>query len=341
MKIVSSEEKGALPRYPRVTMVIGVVSVLLGVLLLLPGLRSVQVILDRKTGTAEGMTYTWGLHLSLAPRYEVWAKEWLGSKRGEVLTLDDISGTEWPLFGSVFFLEATEALQAQWKTAGGKTEPMSYARDAVEAATALVLSPSSATWVKRHWGENYLDQENAFYRMLLVRAIVAHHHLTGSVEHLEMLRGQVDGLMREIDASPAGLLDDYPHQCYPSDIAATVAAIRRASAILGIESTAFVSRAIRGFTGDNVGRLGLPPYYALRETGQPYDDSRGCSNSYLLLSTPVAWPEQAAKWYGIYEKHFWQWNWLSAGWREFPHDRGNWLCRNGVWNRCGENEWPL
>jgi len=302
---------------------VGILGIIAGITLMLPGLRLVQVIADPGTGSAHGMGYAWTLHQNLSPRYETWARWWLEQKRGEVLSIDNIAGTEWPLFGSVFFLEATESLQSRWKAAG-ETEPLAYGRGAVEAATDLVLHPSSAAWVKQHWGENYLTHENAFYRMLVIRAIIAHHHITGSTAHVDLLRSQVEGLVREIDASPAGLLDDYPNQCFPGDIAATIAAIRRAGPILGADYDAFIARSLRGFTGKNAGKLGLPPYFAVRKTGLPMDDSRGCSNSYLLISTPVAWPAQAKDWYELYEKHFWQNDWLTAGWREFPHGGENW-----------------
>ena len=46
--------------------------------------------------------------------------------------------------------------------------------------------------------------------------------------------------------------------------------------------------------------------------------SRGCGNSYVSLSAPELWPEQARTWYDLYTKHFWQEVWTGAGFREFP-----------------------
>jgi hypothetical protein len=45
----------------------------------------------------------WQLHQALSPRYEKWAKERLTSGRAVQLATADISGTEWPLFGSAFY----------------------------------------------------------------------------------------------------------------------------------------------------------------------------------------------------------------------------------------------
>ena len=130
---------------------------------------------------------------------------------------------------------ATENLQQTWEKdpSFSRIAPRYYARDAVEAATDLVLDTSQAAWVKKHWGEDrYLATENVFYRMLIISAMTAHHNLTGSDKHLPLLRQQVTGLANELDASPHGLLDDYPGQCYPTDVVAAIAAIRRADDIL-------------------------------------------------------------------------------------------------------------
>ncbi len=164
----------------------------------------------------------------LAPKYERWARERVASGRAAALSTEDVSGTEWPVFGSVFFLWATEELQAAWDddpSLAGQA-PKVTARGAIDAARDLVLDPSHGGWVRRHWGATYLRRENVFYRALLIAAITSHNRLTGSSGHLERLRTQVEGLTAELDASPHGLLDDYPGECYPGDILATIAIIR-------------------------------------------------------------------------------------------------------------------
>jgi len=60
------------------------------------------------------------------------------------------------------------------------------------------------------------------------RRITSHARLTGSQDHLDMLRDQMDSLSHELDASPWGLLDDYPDECYPIDVFAATYLIRRA-----------------------------------------------------------------------------------------------------------------
>src|SRR5207248_1780982 len=92
----------------------------------------------------------WRLHRALSPKLERWAENRLKSGRAEELTTHDISGTEWPLFGAVFYLWATESLQADWDTAHlpDAIAPNIYARGAIDAATRLVVDPSQANWVK-------------------------------------------------------------------------------------------------------------------------------------------------------------------------------------------------
>ena len=157
------------------------------------------------------------LHYSLTPRYARWATERTGSQRAAKLSISNVSGTEWPLYGSVFYLWAEEALQAEWERDHSlfPEEPRVFARSAIEAAARLVADPSHAGWVKKYWGDRYLERENVFYRMLLISALASHRRLTGSDEFMPLLRSQTDGLAAELNASRFGLLDDYPGQCYP------------------------------------------------------------------------------------------------------------------------------
>ncbi len=261
----------------------------------------------------------WKLHRGLSPKYARWAQKRLASQRGLELSTSDISGTEWPLFGSVFYLWATEALQDDWaKRRSASIAPKIYAREAIEAATDLVMDPKQAGWVRKHWGEDYLKRENLFYRMLLISALTSHARLTGETRHLDFLREQVDGLSTELAGSPFGLLEDYPAECYPGDVLTAIAMIRKADQVLGTDHSAFTTNAIRGFQGPLLDSLGLVPYSGSARQGKAIDGSRGCGNSYVALFSPGIWPEQAKKWYELYEQHFWQERNGMAGFREFP-----------------------
>jgi hypothetical protein len=277
-----------------------------------PGLRSGQV---------PRFAFRW--HRALSPKYEKWARARIRSGQAVQLTTTDISGTEWPLFGSVFYLWATEALEEAARGEAGlrRVPPSVYARGAIEAAAALVADPNHAGWVKEHWGEKYLEKENLFYRMLLISALSSHQRLLGDAKYEEFLRRQVESLAGELDASPYGLLDDYPGQCYPVDIVPAIAAIRRADDVLGTDRSAFAARAVRGF---QEGRLdehtGLPAYVVSSKTGRAGDSARGVGLSFMLIWAPQLWPQTASDWYGAYERQFWQEGFWLAGFREFPHD---------------------
>ena len=292
------------------------------VIFLAPVFLVVGDLRDPALGAAEIPKAAWRLHRALTPRLERWANARLKSGRARELTTDNISGTEWPLFGAVFYLWATESLQDAWtsKPSLAPVAPKDYAAGAISAAARLVIDPAQAHWVRLHWGSNYLSTENVFYRMLVISALTSHARLTGDRQHLPQLREQVETLSAELDRSPYGLLDDYPHECYPGDVLTAIAMVRRADVVLGTDHSAFVQRALRGFQDGRLSPNGLVPYSADARTGRPLVPSRGCGNSYVSLCAPEIWPEPARLWYDGYARHFWQETWLGAGFREFPKE---------------------
>jgi hypothetical protein len=293
---------------------------LVAVVFLAPAAIVIHDLTDSKIRTGGIPHAAWMLHRKLSPKYANWARQRMASNRGLKLSKSDISGTEWPLFGSVFFLWATEALQDDWdENQLSFVAPKVYAKEAIEAAKELVIDPKQAGWVKQHWGENYLKHENAFYRMLVISALTSHARLTGDKQHLDLLRDQVESLSAEITASPHGLLEDYPSECYPDDVLTAIAMIRKADQVLSTDHSAFCAQAIRGFQGRLVDGWGLVPYDADARNGT-VGMSRGCGNSYVSLFSPGIWPEQAKKWYELYEQHFWQERKGMAGFREFPKE---------------------
>src|SRR4030042_516987 len=141
------------------------------------------------------------------------------------------------------------------------SSPRSYAQRAISAAAALITDPNHATWVREHWGDNYLTKENLFYRMLLISGLTSYQKLLSDRKYEDLLRSQVESLASELAESPYGLLDDYPGQCYPVDVLPAIAAIRRADAVLGTNHSEFAARAIRGFEGTRLDDdTGLPAY---------------------------------------------------------------------------------
>ncbi len=303
----------------RLVTVNGVVAVALtAYFLVAPPVRSAISLTDAALRGPGVPAFAWRLHERLAPRYAAWASARVEAKRAADDNAD-VAGTEWPLFGSVFYLWAIENLQADWAAGShdGHLEPKVVAHDAIVAASELVVDPSQATWVRHHWGPNYLHEQNVFYRMLLIAALTSRAKLLNDGAHLDLLRDQVESLAAELDASPHGMLADYPGETYPGDVMAAVMCIRRADAVLGTDHAAFAARAERAFTGHTLTELGLPPFRANQDTGEPLQPARGSGNSYVTLLAPELWPGTARAWFDTYDAHFFQARWLAVGFREY------------------------
>ncbi|MCP5100696.1 MAG: hypothetical protein GY943_34540, partial [Chloroflexi bacterium] len=258
----------------------------------------------------------------LSENYELWARERVVSSRATQLNVNNISGTEWPIFSSVYYLWATEALQPAWEDDPSLAPelPTDHAQRAIDTAVSLIADPNHAAWVEQHWGDDYLTQENLFYRMLLISGLTSYQNLTEDVQYEPLLLAQVESLSKELDESPYGLLDDYPGQCYPIDILPAIAVIQRADGVLGTDHSDFVARAVRGFDSARLDlQTGLPAYVANSRTGDGIGPARGVGISYMLIWAPEVWPDTAADWYGRYDTRFWQESWLFAGVREFSN----------------------
>lgn len=283
------------------------------------------------SGTTPAFVYRW--HQQLSGDFAAWAQQRTDSSAPMLLNINDISGTEWPMFSAVYYLWATQALQSTWErgqsdsqnlqglenSALSSTAPISYASEAIYAAAALIADSQNASWVIKHWGADYLERENLFYRMLLIAGLASFEQLTEDDRYASLLRDQVSKLSRELDASPHGLLDDYPGQCYPIDILPAIAVIKRAGQLSGQDFQPFAQRSLRGFSGSRLDpQTMLPAYIADRNTGQAYGPARGVGIAYMLIWAPELWPDVAREWYAKYQHYFWQQNRFLSGVREFP-----------------------
>lgn len=295
---------------------------------IIPGILVVRFLADPALHGGGIPRLAWWSHKHLTPRYEVWARERTASGKAAHLALADVPSTEWPMFGCVFYLWATEALQDAWDLDHtlSREAPAVYARGSVDAALELILDPVHHSWVRTHWGPDYMHTQNVFFRSLIIAGITSHARITGDRRHLDILRDQVESLSKELDASAAGLLDDYPDECYPIDVFAATYLIRKADAVLGTDHRAFVQREKRAFQGAMLDNLGLIPYTSVPHTGTVLSPSRGICNSYVCIFAPELYPEEGAIWYRLYEQHFWQKHWSAEGFREFRRD-----IPNGEW----------
>ncbi|OGV62824.1 MAG: hypothetical protein A2283_02655 [Lentisphaerae bacterium RIFOXYA12_FULL_48_11] len=272
----------------------------------------------------------WQIHREISPKLAKWAKNRVASGRAACLQLVDVPSTEWPMFGCVFYLMATENLQKAWEENNSlaPVAPREYAREAIGAAIDLIMDPVHHTWVKQHWGPNYLHRENVFFRSLLIRGIISHEKIVKDGKYLDILKDQVLTLSVELDKSKFGILDDYPSECYPIDVLASIAWIKSAGELIGIDNSKFVERSVRAFKGKMLDTRGLPPFvmdswtgtFLPSDFGEKYRCSRGTGNSWVLIFCRDLWPDIAESWYAAYEKYFWQDKWWANGFREFPND---------------------
>jgi hypothetical protein len=253
---------------------------------------------------------------STARRYGDWAQEFLESQRAAKLNSEDVAGTEWPMFGSVFFLMTTEELV--------KVHPQllkdAEVNRAVRLAAQVVASPDTATWVKVKWGLDYLTRENLFYRMLLVMGLSSHEQLLGSQQYRSLLESQAQSLTTELLAAAHHVADDYPGECYPNDVVWTVAALKRA-ARLGHVEMRDVYRLSDGLlatlNGPSMTESGLPAFSIEKHTAEPTQAARGSGNSGVIPLTAELNVEVAGDWFGAYVKNYWKHGWVS-GFREMP-----------------------
>jgi hypothetical protein len=300
---------------------------LTGYFFFLPGLSVVRDLRDPAMSQPGIPRRAIDLHQDLTPRFEEWARERVASGRAAGAPLHDVPTTEWPIFTAVFYLMATEELQAAAERGEISEDeaPMRYAAPAVEAARDLIVDPVHHTWVRTHWGDDYLHRENVFFRSLLIAGLTSHEALTHDGSSLPMLRDQVETLASDLDRSELGVLDDYPGECYPIDVLASVAFIRRADAVLGTDHSAFVERSKRAFTENTADALGLVRFRVDLPSGAEVQPSRGIGNSWILIFAPELWPEESERWYALHEQYFWQDQGWAAGFREFiPGTAGEW-----------------
>ncbi len=258
------------------------------------------------------------IHASITPRITRWALERIETGRAAEAALHDVPTTEWPMFTAVYYLMGTEELERAWEREGRVgDEPREASREAITAARDLLLDPSHHTWVRTHWGEDYLHEQNVFFRSLLIAGLTSYENLTRDGTTREVLLDQVSTLSAELDASPLGVLEDYPTECYPIDVLAAIGLIERADRTLGTDHGAFLARSRRGFEGSMLDARGLVPFRMDLPSGRHVQPGRGIGMSWVLLFTPDLWPELSERWYATYEQGHYEERALLTGFREY------------------------
>lgn len=226
-----------------------------------------------------------------------------------------MAGTEWPIFGSAFLLLTAEELFANGKGA----EPMKpNVAEAVKKAAQVVADPATGSWVRRKWGEDYLKRENVFYRMLLLMGFAAYERLTNDRQYHAFMSEQMRSLAEELQKAPFHLRDDYPGECYPSDVLWAVAALQRAGRLEGVRHDALATGIVTVFNGALRTPHGLPAFQANSRSGAIIQGARGCNTSGLLIMAAELDPQAARQWYDAHVRHFWDGGKWIVGFREMP-----------------------
>lgn len=248
-------------------------------------------------------------------RYGSWASDYLESARAEAVATEDVAGTEWPLFGSVFYLLTAEELVLKKRIALD-----AELRETLALAARVVADPRSATWVRDRWGPDYLSRENVFYRMLLMLGLSSYQSTTGDRAHRELVVGQARALLDELSRAPQHLADDYPGECYPSDVVWAVAALER---VARLEPAALDANKVRALSTAlfqvldhrSKTRDGLPAFRVEAESGGRLAPARGSGTSGLLILASELDPATAGRWYDAYVTGFFVDNgfWLGFG----------------------------
>src|SRR5689334_16843530 len=89
-----------------------VLAVVVGYVFVAPGVALVRDLSDPALGAPGVPRRARVLHRDLTPRFEAWARERVASGRAAEAALHDVPTTEWPMFSAVFYLMATQTLEA-------------------------------------------------------------------------------------------------------------------------------------------------------------------------------------------------------------------------------------
>ena len=252
---------------------------------------------------------------SAAGRYHAWADAYLESDYAESLSYNDVAAAEWPMFGSVFFLVTADDLHRQ----GHIDASRGALRESVEKAAEIVASPVTATWVRNRWGDRYLETENVFYRMQLILGFSSYERITGSRRYHSLMSEQRLALATELSEATLHLRDDYPGECYPSDVLWAVAAIQRAAALDSTNHDELARSLMAVFDGQIKAPEGLPAFEVDSESGESLQQARGSGNSGILQFAAEIDPVIAERWYTAHEANFWKDTGWVVGFTEDPH----------------------
>jgi hypothetical protein len=114
------------------------------------------------------------------------------------------------------------------------------------------------------------------------------------------------------------MLDDYPGECYPSDVLWAVAALQRAAKQDGTNCNALAASLVSNLDTVLRAREGVPAFAVDSKTGDILQHGRGCGNSGILQFASELDPIVASRWYDAHARHFWKDTGWVVGFSEMP-----------------------
>ena len=275
-----------------------------------PGLVVLSLIADPRLRSRGQPTELPELFETTTRRYEAWVDDYLETRAPESQPKQGVAATEWPVFGTAFFLITAEQLLRD-----GQIQLRPSLRRALDKGALVLTHPVSAAWVREKWGADYLKRENVFYRMLILMGLSSFEAATKETRCNALLRDQATSLRDELLAATLHLADDYPGECYPNDVLWAVVAIER---VLGSQEDGLRRKLLQVLDRDVRTATGLPAFSVDARTGDIYEQARGSANSGILSFVGELDPELANRWYRSYIDHYWV-DGFGVGFREAPY----------------------
>jgi hypothetical protein len=289
--------------------------------LLYPAMVTLRIAIDPSFRKAQLNNYTLHMFYKTSKRYNEWAEYYLKTQYAATKASheDSVASTEWPMFGSIFYLLTAEEIKQELdkRKSGSNEKIYKVMLKASDFAAKIVADPVTGTWVKKMWGKDYLTKQNVFYRMLIIMGLSSYEKISGKTTYRTLLETQALSLADELTKAKYHLAEDYPGECYPNDVLWSVAAILRTDSLLTTHHHELAEQLMQILNKNCMTNKGLPSYMADPEAGKPYGIARGCANSGILLFAPELDKVIAKQWYQKYEEHYWKDNGFCRGFREY------------------------
>jgi len=292
---------------------------------LYPGFYSLRAVFSAELKEGKIPNFAINHFVKTSERFTKWANQYIASRHAANIDHEDIAATEWPMFGSVFYLLTAEEIHERLqKQAGADADKQRHViLEASKSAAQIIVDPATGTWVKKKWGDSYRSEKNLFYRMLLIMGLTSYEKMSSDKQYRDILKTQVNTLGRELTVAKTHLLDDYPGECYPNDVLWAAAAILRADKLLKTDHVELKKAVMKTLDSATLTKKGMPAYAVDSGTGFPVSEARGCANSGILNFAPELDLEIAEKWYANYVKSYWKEKRFLVGFREFTSDYPN------------------